>query len=306
MDFTQAAFPAPKAAILHSMTSNRLKYLQRAAQPHAGPIDQEHNLATYGCYKALNRANIAVDFITEEQFPDGVLDNYKIIFLPHVEMLDAASASSLITFVRNGGTLWSDGRCAFLDNHVFLRHMIPGHGLDEVFGAREADFIAIRADDHEPIVMNDGTAIQPYRHLQTLSTAGGTGIGRCQGQTVVVHHAYGQGHAELVGTYLSLGIQHNPDPATMDYLANVARAAGVEPKLDMTPATGVEASVLRGPRTDIIILTNHTGAAVTAIIHETYRDVSASRPPDRPVLCAADAVHCPLAVFETVALFCHR
>ena len=305
-DFSQADFPAPKAAILHSMTSNRLKYLQRAAQPHAGPIDLEHNLATYGCYKALNRANIAVDFITEAQFPDGILDNYKILFLPHVEMLDAVSASYLMDFVRNGGTLWADGRCAFLDNHAFLRHMIPGHGLDEAFGAREADFIAIRADDHEPIAMDDGTALQPYRHLQTLSTAGGSSVGRCQGQTVVVRHAYGRGHAEIVGSYLTLGIQHNPDPATMDYLANVARAAGVDPKLDMTPATGVEASVLRGPRTDIIILTNHTGAAVTAILHEAYRDVSASGPEGRTVERASDAIRCPLGVFETVALFCCR
>ena len=254
---SQAERPQSQVAVLMSMTARVFKYLQTKSKPYTGELDNDHNYAVYGCYNALERANIAVDFITEPQILEGRLANYKAVFLPHVEIMGKKVADKLEDYVLNGGWLWADGRCAFLDEHVYIRQESPGHGLVDVFGCREADFVALR--DESQIIMNNGSKLTPHLFLQYLEPVGGNAVAECGGHTVIVRNRYGKGTAELNGTYFTKGLQVCKNTENMDYLVNFALAAGVSPRLKLNPEYGFEACLLAARESDFIVVTNRSG-----------------------------------------------
>ena len=251
--------------------------------------------------------SLAVDFVTEAQIKSGVLSQYQVLYLPHVELMGAPVAHKIKEFVRDGGRVWADGRCAFLDEHVYLRHAIPGHGLDELFGCKEADFIAAR--DEVKIDFADGATCFGYRHAQYLEPTTGTTVATfANGRPAVVSNDYGDGLAELAGSYLTLGLQKQHDEATMDYVAGFAIKAGIEPKVHITPRTGFEVCLLVGPQYDVMTITNHTGEEAEAKIAAPLQYTAVSCPmDDRSQTVLADGLITRVfAELETVVIFCRK
>jgi len=305
--FEHVARPASDVAIMISMDTCNLKLMQKLKKGSVEGIDNEHNFAAYGCYKALHRANIGVDFVTEDQVDEGALSRYKALYLPHVEVMGAAVASKVAEFVRGGGHAWADGRCAFLDEHVFLRHAIPGHDLVDVFGCREADFVAARDDATMHTV--DGKRVRGLRHAQYLEPTTGTAAGTFDnGRVAIVTNRYGDGSAELVGSYLTLGLLRESDEATMDYLASFALARGVAPQVDVTPRAGFEVSALRGEGHDVFVVTNHTGARTEARIVAPAACASVSCPMDgaETTVLQGGRITRTFGVYETAVIFCNK
>jgi hypothetical protein len=191
-----------------------------------------------------------------------------------MEMLDATTAKALEEFVRNGGWLWADGRCAFLDVGIFLRNEIPGHGLARVFGCNEADFIAVRESESFLLKNRTGSGLEsgsgsglelelkPFRFKQKLAATTGETTVTCNGEPVGMRNHYGKGCAELLGTYLCLGIHAAMDnpvmKAQLEAMQNVivdfVRASGVPVRNDIT--TGFEISHLANDKLDVYIVTN--------------------------------------------------
>ena len=304
--FRQARRPQSRVAVMISMAAKALKHMQGNNKPCVEGIGHDHNYAVYGCFKALNRANIAVDFVTEAQIEEGILERYRVLFLPHVEIMGRTTAGKLKDFVRGGGRLWADGRCAFLDEHVYLRHMIPGHGLDEMFGCREADFVAVR--DTDRMTLGNAAELQLYRHMQYLEPVAGEVVATCNGRPAAVRNLYGRGMAEINGSYLTRGLQIKADPATMDYLAQFAFDAGVTPTLTISPRTGFEACLLTGPETDVMVITNHTGAATEAVIAlpGSYRAVTCPQDGENRTVMDGTTIRRTFAVFETIVIFAEK
>ena len=260
-----------KVAIFASMNARNLKYLQFRAKPHLNEFENEHTYALYGCYKALNKANIAVDFISEIEIEAGILGDYDVVFAPHVEIMSGTTAAKLVQFVAEGGALWADGRFAFLDEHVYLRKMIPGHDLDKLFGCREADFIALR--DKKDIVLNDGRMLSAYRHIQYLEPVEGEIRGTHLGHPAIIRNKFGKGTAELNGTYCSLGIQKEESNQAMAYIAGFALEHGAKPVADISPADKFECSRLESKDHSIIIISNRSSEKEKALIKVSNNEV---------------------------------
>lgn len=278
-EFRQLKRPPSRAAILYSMDTSNYKALKKRARSYLEEIEHEHTYAAYGCYKALNRANLAVDFVTESQLADGVLGNYRVLYMPGVELVSRSSAEAIRQFVHEGGHLWADGRCAFLDEHVFLRETIPGHGLDEVFGCRESDFVAARGEPG--IHLQRGGRVRGHGMLQYLQPSAGEVLARHDnGQPAIVRNHYGKGLAEIVGSRVTLGLRSHSDEATMDYLAGFAAKAGLRPRVTMEPATGFEACFLEGETCDVIIVSNLMGEAARVRIRTPEAFVAVDCPMD--------------------------
>lgn len=299
--------PQSEVAVLVSLDSANLKAMQKRIMEGLGDFECEHNHAVYGCYTALNRANIAVDFITEAQVEAGVLADYKVLYLPHVEVMGAATAEQIQAFVHAGGHLWADGRCAFLDEHVYLRTTIPGHGLDLVFGCREDDFVAVRGDVE--IGLSGGVTCRGYRHQQSLEvTTGEVCATFPDGRPASVCNHFGLGTAQLVGSYVALGLQKRGDDTTADFVAGFALRAGIKPKVVINPPTGIEACLLSGTETDLIILTNHTGGcvAVEVTAPSEYLTIVCPMDGERRTSYSEGIVRRVLREAETVAVFCGK
>lgn len=305
--FSQLKRPASQVAIMISMKSKILKYLQACSRAQCQDIETDHSYAVYACFKAFERANIAVDFVTEDRILDGKLPNYKVVFLPHVEVIGQDVAAKLKEYVNGGGRLWADGRCGFLDEHVFIRAKSPGHGMDEIFGCREADFVAVRKNAE--LEMNSGEKLNPYLFAQYLELTVGEARGFCNGHPIVVRNNYGKGLAELCGTYFALGLQINRDEKAMDYLVSFAKEAGVIPRLELTPEYGFEACMLNSPEGDFIAATNRSGQEMELKISPPSKYTEVICPQDDEITKTSwdsKSIKRSFKDFETAVFICRK
>lgn len=102
-----------------------------------------------GTYSALKSQGFPIDFVSDAEVLAGVLDNYKMLCLPFAYLLDKEVAAAIASWVREGGYLFAGMWCAMKDGFGFGQDIVPGLGLDAVFGSREArlDCISSRATE---------------------------------------------------------------------------------------------------------------------------------------------------------------
>ena len=75
--------------------------------------DRDQLALAYQVSHALIQSNISFDVVTARQL--NALDNYKVLILSDVEMLDAAEVQALRRFVQNGGKLYASGHTGTID-----------------------------------------------------------------------------------------------------------------------------------------------------------------------------------------------
>ena len=242
--------PRPQAAILHSMDQFALDFLLETAN-HLPNSRQLHFNAAYACHQALVRQGIPCDFITETQLTEKIPENYRVLILPHVRIIAPETAQAIAEFVRNGGAVWADGRCGFLDRHLFLRDTVPGNGLDQVFGCRETDEVAPFETDR--LIRKDGSPVKPYREIQRLKPYDSAEVlAECSGYPAAVRNRYGKGTAELWGTCLTAG----PETDLSKFLPKFAEANGVQPEIRLQSGEDVIVSPLHGENVLLAVFTS--------------------------------------------------
>jgi beta-galactosidase len=104
----------------------------------AGEAQPGHSKSLIGYYRVFAENNIPVDFIHRRDLEQGDLSNYKLIIVPYPLMFTQEAASSLKSYVEEGGHLLAEARFAWNDERGYATDVIPGMGLSEVFGIREA------------------------------------------------------------------------------------------------------------------------------------------------------------------------
>ena len=239
----------PAIAILHSMDQFTADELLTCTAP--GISVRRHYEAAYACHQALVKAGIPCDFITEQQLTDGISKQYRVLILPQVRMIASGTAASIEDFVRNGGAVWADGRSGFLDKHMFLRGIVPGNGLDRVFGCRETDEVAPFENDR--LILKNGDTVKPYREIQRLKPYDSAEIlAECNGYPAAVRNRYGKGIAELWGTYLSAA----PETDLSSFLPKFAEANGVLPEIRIRSGKDVIVSMLLGKNVLLAVFTS--------------------------------------------------
>ncbi len=271
--------PEPaRVAILYSPDS--LALAMREHTPRDWPV-----LASFGCYRALWKHNIAVDFITPAEIESGLLEErgIRVLYLPHSKVMADSTGQAIARFVDAGGALWADGHCAQRDPHSHLHDAAPGAGLATVFGCHEEDLTVPRA----PFALrfDDGRADCPgHRFQQSLLTDASTARVAARfedGKAAIVANTHGRGHALFVGTYLSIGYQRNEDPAAERLIVDFALLHGATPRaviepVDNAAAPSVELSVLGNTSRHIIAATNRGNATARFRLrgHTTLTDLA--------------------------------
>jgi len=240
--------PEPKAAVLCSWDQSVIDSLM-------AQVDRKfynlHSFAAHACRKALDKAGIQCDFVTESQIGDGALNRYKVIFLPMVRTVSKETAAKIADFVRDGGAVWADGRCGFLDHGLCMRGTVPGHGLDQVFGCREIDETAPR--ESSLLILKDGSQVKPYREIQRLKPYDSAEIlAECNGYPAAVRNHYGKGTAELWGTYLT----GNQETDLSKFLPEFAETNGVQPEIRLQSGEDVIVSTLHGENVLLAVFTS--------------------------------------------------
>ena len=286
--------PAARCAIFVSTETNLLQTIRSLKQQDVNHPKRfspyEHNLSVFACYKALRLHGIDVDFVCERQILEGALSRYQVLYMPQVSMIQPPVAQAVADFVREGGALYADGRTAELTGNIFLKDSVPCCGLAEVFGAREADFIACEEEEEQNnvLTMADGERLTGYWQKQCLAPAADAEVaGRfADGTPGIVTHRFGKGRTMLVGTALCRKNYYDSEPAAMKLLADFAGEEASPLRL-AAPAYGVELDYAASEDAAFIVLTNHTGEACDFTLETQWRFAELTLPEQANDHCTA-------------------
>jgi beta-galactosidase len=250
--FFKSAKPVrARAAILYNSDAMMLYAVDSRIRP-----TDDITESLMGCYKALHRAHIPVDFIDTSELETGKAENYRVLYLPYSYALSGKSAEAIRQFVKNGGTVWADGLVGWKNERGVTLEFPPGP-LADVFGFRIEDIDA----QWEPFALGgrDDKAGESWRCVI------GQGPRRVllsdsAGRPTAVEHSFGKGRAIYYGSAVSLAYFRRDDPEAGEWIAGPARtASGDSPvKLLKAPA-GVSFRVLESGSRLGAVLTNWGG-----------------------------------------------
>ena len=125
----------------------------------------------------------------------------------------------------------AEARLAWNDERGYASTVVPGFGLDELFGAREK---LIRPEAEPKMLLSGllpgqtalGAAFE--EHLQALPGAQVLATFP-SGDAAIVQKTYGHGKAILAGSFLGLAYQRKHDASTRALLLALAESAAVPP-----------------------------------------------------------------------------
>ena len=269
----EAAQPAAaQVAILY----DRLSYMVGGSQPSLSNLGNAERDSLLGAYRAFFERQIPIDFVDPAAQNGERLDQYKIIFLPYPVMLSEGVAAQVKGYIAEGGTVVAEARLAWNNERGFASPVIPGFGLDQVFGAREEQIrpeteprLLIEPSANLPgLKAGDSIAAAAFAE-DLLPLAGGKVLARfAEGKPAMVENAYGKGKSILIGSFPGLAYQRSHDPATRELLLSLAEAAGVTPEVAVTGEGTSELEVRRlvSANQQFVFVFNHASAAANARI----------------------------------------
>lgn len=236
---------------------NRLAYMVGGSQPSLSKLGNPERDSLEGLYRAFMEQHIPVDYVDSRDVAQNKLSQYKILFLPYPVMLSQDAAEGIKHFVENGGTAVAEARLAWNDARGFASDVIPGFGLDQVFGAKEK---LIRPVEKPEIKIETSAGLSGMagagmagasvagaafeEELEPLS--GARVLGRFEnGSPAIVEHAFGKGKAVLVGSFPALAYQHTQTNSAKQFFISLARSAGVPEEVQLSGPGASDVEVRR-------------------------------------------------------------
>ncbi|HEV2492265.1 MAG TPA: beta-galactosidase [Terriglobia bacterium] len=260
-----AAKPAPASV---GILSNRLSSMVGGAEPSLSRLGNAERDSLMGLHRAFFERQIPVDFVDPGDVTRGRLTQYKILFLPYPVMLSRDVAQGVMRFVKGGGTAVAEARLAWNDERGDASDIVPGAGLDEVFGAREK---MIRPFDKLHLFIEPSPELPGFAPREVISTTafeedlepspGAHVLARfSDGAAGVVANTYGRGKAILIGSFPALGYQREHEGSTRRLLVALAESAGVTPEVEVSGSGAQDLEVRRlvSDRVELLFVFNHS------------------------------------------------
>lgn len=194
--------------------------------------------AIRGAYQALWETDFQVDFAKPRQF-----SGYDAVYLPFPLLLESETVDHVERYVREGGSLITGGAPAVYDDNGRTFVTAPGHGLDEVFGARLsttrydggerlelASVTETHTDDHGARAAPSAPAAA-RRDVFEVSTADPLAEWEDGGVGATVDR-HGDGTAIAVGTLLGRAVtESDAESAVRETLTHLLEHGGATPRV---------------------------------------------------------------------------
>ncbi|BDI28849.1 hypothetical protein CCAX7_009000 [Capsulimonas corticalis] len=237
--------------------------------------------AQRGLHALWKAQGFPVDFVSEDEVQNGALERYQLLGLPFQYLMGAECADAIRDWTKRGGTVFGGLWCAAKDALGYGQAIVPGHGLDELFGGREVRVEPVFSSADQPVTnfgaaWNVGITGRPrfrwadwpqgkppasdlagYRYAAALRPYEGARVLAVNSleEPAALWNACGEGQAILFG---SLPIVEDEFAASglAALAAEAARAAGVKPPLTIMNRAGRqwEAKLLVGDRGDAVVI----------------------------------------------------
>jgi beta-galactosidase len=213
-------------------------------------------------------------------------------------MLPESSVPALTEYVREGGTLVAEARLAWNNERGYASDRIPGLGLWEVMGCREAAIetapggrTRIRWNSADLPGLARGEVLPARWYKETLEplSPGARVVAEFEdGAPAAVMSTFGKGRTLMLGSYVSAAAQSAPSPAAERFFAGLVEWAGVAPPI-LVSGSPLEARHLESGEDPLLFLFNHENEAARS-------EVSLRRGPgDYTAVDVVDARPIPVA-----------
>jgi len=295
--FLDARPPRAEVAVVYNPLAHFVGGRQRAAA-YGGPQGEVVGIerdSLLGVHRALFAKNVPLDYVHINHLTPEKLRQYKLVVFPYPLMLPEASTRVLADYVREGGNLVAEARLAWNNERGFASERIPGLGLWEVMGAREAAIET--APGGRTTLKWTGTGLEgvangselPARwYKETLAPIGPGARVVAEfddGAAAAVMNTHGKGKTLLVGSYVSAAYQTRPTPEAERFFAALLPWAGVTLPIEVSGAP-LEARHLVSGDEVLLFLFNHAKepAASSVLVRLPARPYTATDiVHDRPV-----------------------
>ncbi len=210
----------PRVAILYSRETAILNNFEGGRTQHRG---DEWRQSLEGCYYALRRAHIPVQFIDLEQLKHGEAQRFDVLYAPYCYAIDDQAVAALRKYVEAGGTLWADGLTAWKDDMGRVRPSIPGN-LSEVFGFEATDVYPVKVDEPYSITPDHEMAGELWR--LPIETEGAESFLRdTDGKPFALRHAFGKGRVIYFESALTLAYAKRSNAVVQGWIIDPARSS---------------------------------------------------------------------------------
>jgi len=230
-----------------------------------------HQLSLFGYYRTLAENNIPVDFIQRRDVEAKSLSQYKLVIVPYPLMFTQKAADALKDFVKQGGYLVSEARPAWNDERGYAAEVIPGMGLDEVFGVREEkvkmiEKVAVTLNSTANPLLKDlsGKGLQGAYFAESLSPLVGSVeiLGQFEDKSSgLAVNKYGEGEALLIGSFLGMATHQQQIKENKTFILNMVSWAKVDKPFTWSADKKLSAAL------DIRLHQNEEGYIVFVINH---------------------------------------
>ncbi len=261
------AKPQPaKVAILYNRESAIINSLDERTQHRGDEVED----SLMGCYLALHRAHIPVQFVDIEQLKKTLHDNISVLYAPNSYAIDDQGVAALRDFVSRGGTLWADGLTAWKTEMGEIRPTIPG-GMSDVFGVEASDIYPVKADEPYSVTSQNERAGELWKLPLELKGAEVVMRDR-EGKPFATRHRLGKGQALYFESALTLAYFKRSNRLVERLIVKPALEAQANALVQLTQGSGT--ICFRGlahPSGPIAILSNWGNAeSVTVSFRGSY------------------------------------
>jgi len=274
--FLAARPPRSEVAVVYNPLAHFVGGRQRAAA-YAGPQGEVAGIerdSLLGVYRALFPTNVPLDFVHADHLNAADLAPYRLVVLPYPLMLSAKAAAELREYARGGGSLVVEARAGWNDERGRAADVIPGLGLAEVVGAREADVqtvekgkAALVAEEGLPgLAKGDVLPGRWYEESLEPTASGARVVARfANGAPAAVVSPFGKGKALVLGSYVSAGYVTQPEETTRRFYDGLLDWAGVRRPVAVS-GDPVEVRLLESGREHLAFVFNHAAAPATTAV----------------------------------------
>lgn len=198
-----------------------------------------HYTSLVGYYQYFVENNIPVDFIHRRDIEQGNISHYKLVIVPYPLMFTQTAANGLKQFVEQGGFVVAEARIAWNDERGFAAPVIPGMGLDEVFGVREADIKMVQKSKLTIVnQIHPSTKAFPTvtellgdyfaESLEPLPNHQTTVLAKFIDNTpAIVASKYGKGETIIIGTFFGSANHPDTQPGNNRFLSGLLNWAKI-------------------------------------------------------------------------------
>jgi len=216
--------------------------------------------ALRGAYTYFWQNDYKVDFISPEQVENGYCNNYDLIYMPFMAVVDDKLASGLAKYVEQGGNLVGTARCGMLGDKGWYNHQIPCHSLQDVFGISSYD---ANAGENANVTykMKNYAGHWHREEIDVLSSNASVLARFNNDKPAITMNTYGEGKAIYFGTHPDVGYLENNSDLLHNVLGDFMQDENIVPAIELDYTNRcvkeIDAHYLSTDKEGLLIVTNY-------------------------------------------------